>query len=91
MSASNEWFEHHLTPRGWVPGSRKLDFAGMTDVPAPEDRVMTVTNYEYLSSPHSKLERWSEVTWTSNDGDRIAALQAEFGAQPGDSKTHPLR
>ena len=26
MSASNEWFEYHFTPRGWESGSSKTDF-----------------------------------------------------------------
>lgn len=42
MSASDEWEDVHLTPSGWVDGSDKRDFAGVTHRPVPPDAVLTV-------------------------------------------------
>jgi len=58
MSASNEWFEYHLTSSGWVCGSQRLDFAGIKEKETPEGRVLTVRFYEYLSSVYSKPDLW---------------------------------
>lgn len=81
MAASNEWWDTHLTPRGWEEGSSKIDFAGKTDVPVPPDRVKTVRTSEYMSSAYSKLERKVEVTWASSSSDRLQ-LEKKFGAMP---------
>lgn len=55
MSLSNEWFEYHLTPAGWIAGTEKLD-SGTRNVPVPTDRVLTVQFHDSRSSIYSKPE-----------------------------------
>ena len=90
MSASNEWFEYHLTPGGWTEGSEKLDFGG-TERPVPGDRVLTVRQHDYLSSTFSKPERWSTIEWRHPDRKLIDRLTAKFGKLPAGSDGYPLR
>jgi len=82
MSASNEWTEWHLTPRGWERGSEKIDFSGPTDVAPPPDRVLTSTYHEYLSSVYSSIDRYHKETWRGNDEALIKKLLAQFGEPP---------
>jgi hypothetical protein len=81
MAASNEWFEYHLTPRGWEMGSNKTDFAWEQKEPPP-DRVLTIRVSESMSSSFSKLDRGHEELWRSPDGESVAALVKQFGASP---------
>jgi hypothetical protein len=81
MAASNEWFEYHLTPRGWELGSNKTDFAS-EDKDPPPDRVLTVRLSEYLSSSFSKMDRGHEELWRSPDSERVATLMEQFGSSP---------
>jgi hypothetical protein len=81
MAASNEWFEYHLTPRGWEMGSNKTDFAREEKDPPP-DRVLTVRVSEFMSSSFSTLERGQQELWRSPNSERVAALVKQFGASP---------
>lgn len=80
MSASNEWTEWHLTPRGWIAGDTQLD-GPRYDRPTPDDRVMTCEYREFVSSPFSPLEITVTVRWVG-DSARAAALEAKFGECP---------
>ncbi|MFT3927461.1 MAG: hypothetical protein QM778_33315 [Myxococcales bacterium] len=82
MSASNEWNEYHLTPRGWEPGSFKTDFAGIKERPTPPDRAMTCTSHEYQSGIYSKVDRWTDEDWRSADAALVARLLVQFGPCP---------
>jgi hypothetical protein len=83
VAASNEWWETHLTPRGWEEGSSKVDFGGETDVPVPPDRVKTVRHSEYMSSIYSTMDKKTEVIWTGLSPLRVE-LERKFGAMPGE-------
>jgi hypothetical protein len=82
MSASNEWWEWHLTPAGWVRGSEKLDHAD-TDVAPPLDRVLTVLHEEYLSSSFSKLDVSDSETFRSTDPASVSKLLNQYGYKAG--------
>ena len=82
MSASNEWFEYHLTPQGWVDGSEKIDFAGLKKKEIPDDRVLTLRFHEYLSSPFSTIDKWYDEQWRHEDEDLINDLIKQFGEMP---------
>ena len=82
MSASNEWTDWHLTPRGWESGSEKVDVAGVTEKPRPDDAVLTVRWREYLSSIYSKMDRGHVELWRSDNAETIAKLIKEFGDPP---------
>jgi len=82
MSASNEWFEHHLTPNGWVDGTEKLD-SGLREAVIPEDRVLTLCFHEYLSSPFSKIELWYSEKWRHQNNDLVRMLTEKYGEIPG--------
>lgn len=81
MSASNEWTEWHLTPKGWERGTEKEDFRRIDRDP-PTDRVLTAKYREYLSSSFSTMDKSSEVIWKCDDETSIAALLAKFGEAP---------
>jgi hypothetical protein len=81
MSASNEWTQWHLTPRGWERGIEKEDFRRVDREP-PVDRVQTVTYREHLSSSFSSLDKSSDVEWECDDKGKIEALTQEFGSAP---------
>jgi hypothetical protein len=81
MSASNEWTEWHLTPAGWVRGTEKEDFRKIEREPPP-DRVKTVVNRQYLSSPFSRMDETQNVEWSSKDKTAITSLEARFGPAP---------
>lgn len=82
MSASNEWTEYHLTPKGWVEGSCQVDFAGVQHKEPPPDRVITERYREELSSSFSKVHRTTTVQWMSGDTATIARLKGQFGQCP---------
>lgn len=83
MSASHEWTEWHLTPRGWEPGKSQLDFQGIKGpATSPDDRVLSVTYDELLSSTFSKVDKTFQETYRSSDATIVAILLAKFGTCP---------
>jgi hypothetical protein len=82
VSASDEWTEWHLTPRGWERGSQRLDFSGVITVPPPADRVRTVIVRDTVSSMYSALEQSSDELWSHSDTDRVAELTRLYGPPP---------
>jgi len=82
MSASNEWFEYHLTVRGWINGSEKLDVVGIKEKQLPHDRVLTLRFHDYLSSSFSGMDRWYEEQFRSEDDYLVNELLNKFGEIP---------
>lgn len=82
MSASNEWTDWHLTPRGWVKGSYQVDFSDAKQVDPPADRVLTSRYSEYMSSVYSKMDTRIKTTWTSEDDTEVKRLLDQFGPAP---------
>lgn len=82
MSASNEWTEWHLTPRGWERGSEREDFKGTVHRKPPADRVMSATYGERMSSPYSSLKEESGVTWRTEDQKLLNELLQQYGPPP---------
>ncbi len=82
MAASNEWTEWHLTPKGWVSGSTRVDSVGVTSAAPPDDRVLTVSYREHLSSSYSRLERLSTEKWRASDDALVQRLLARWGPPP---------
>lgn len=82
MSASKEWTEWHLTPRGWEIGSERVDSAGITERVPPSDRVLTCQYREDLPSMYSKLDRATTELWRHADSARIQSLLEQFGPCP---------
>ncbi len=86
MSASNEWTEWHLTPRGWIEGSEELDFGGGKKVATPADRVVTVKLGVKLGSGHStKFHYYNNLVWQSSDASVVDRLVDQFGDLPQES------
>lgn len=81
MSASNEVFQYHLTPNGWVTGSEKIDFSGWEERPIPEDRLLTVSFREYMSSDFSAIDFTADVQ-TFGGKEAIVRALAEHGSDP---------
>jgi hypothetical protein len=82
MSASHEWFEWHLTPRGWEEGSFSLDFQGKTVKPEPDDRVATYVLDEYQGHSMSPMQRSWDESWSSGNTAIIGNLKKQFGDHP---------
>jgi len=83
MSLSKESQEYHLTPHGWVEGTFKGDaLGGRTEVPTPDDRVLTVLCYDERSSSYSEPFFYDQVAWEADDKDAIRRLQRKFGQRP---------
>jgi hypothetical protein len=82
MSASHEWTEYHLMPRGWEQGSWKIDFGDVHKKDPPPDRFLTCVYHEKLSSVFSKMNRYVDETWRSNDSAKLSELSKEFGECP---------
>ena len=83
MSLSKEYQEYHLTPNGWIEGSFKGDaFGGFNKLPNPSDRVLTIACCDEISSPYSKPSYYDNITWESEDKNKIAKLKAKWGEKP---------
>jgi hypothetical protein len=82
MSASDEWTEWHLTPRGWEMGSTRVDFSPTRLVAPPPDRVLTFRYRETLSAGISRTSIAKTELWRSEDAVRIRELMTKFGSCP---------
>jgi hypothetical protein len=81
MAASHDWYEWHLTPRGWEEGSVYQDSPRKTVEP-PADRVETWVADVVIGSTFSKPYRSKKQTWTSSDDEAIRMLREKFGECP---------
>ncbi|WP_223532030.1 hypothetical protein [Pseudomonas sp. BF-R-30] len=82
MSASDEWTEWHLTPRGWERGSEKEDVAGTKKKDAPTDCVMSVKHRQLIPAAGAPLKETNELLWTSPDEAEVRSLLDQFGPAP---------
>lgn len=88
MSISSEWTEYHLTPSGWVEGSRCVDFGGATTLVPPRDRVLTCRYSEKIRSPYvgGRLEfvpeKRTQEVWRHEADGRVRKLLDKFGPCP---------
>ena len=90
MSASDEIYEMHLSPEGWVQGSRKIDFAGWTHRDPPAGLVLTVSFREYISSSFSPMDLSADINKHAPDSEIVAAL-VKHGAEPRPGRPRWLR
>jgi hypothetical protein len=82
MSASNEYTDWHLTPRGWEAGSARHDFGADRPKPPPHDRVLTIHYTEKMSSPFSPCLEAEDESWRGNNDAKIKQLLKQFGKCP---------
>lgn len=80
MSLSNEYFDWHLTPRGWVEGTSGYDF-GPVLVKPPSDRVLTVRHHDETPVVYRRIQ-WVEEIWRSDDERLVEKLVAQHGRVP---------
>jgi hypothetical protein len=81
MSASNEWWTWHLTPRGWVSGSEKLDhYREPKQVEPPSDRVLSLVVHDYWPSTY-RQEHWLTEEFGSSNDEQARQLLAWYGAK----------
>lgn len=80
MSLTNDSWEWHLTPTGWVLGTERLD-QFVEQRPTPEDRVLSGRFEEKLEDAFSQLKLTWEVIWQDSDAD-VARLLEKFGEKP---------
>jgi hypothetical protein len=88
MSASHEWTQWHLTPRGWEPGKSCLDFqpAKGPDEP-PTDRVLSITYDEYMGSTFSAVDKTFTELFRLPEPQIVDLLIDKFGTCP--ARIHP--
>jgi hypothetical protein len=83
MSASNEWQEYHLTPRGWVPGNYKHDGgSGEVTVPEPPDSVAVYRYREKIPSMYSLADCTTSLVRTIGSQEAVVELLDRFGPCP---------
>ena len=83
MSASNEWTEWHLTPRGWERGTEKTDFSRLDRCP-PADRVLSIIYEQFMGHKYSLGTSGVSERWRSADAEAISALEQQFGPAPNE-------
>lgn len=81
MSASNEWTDWHLTPRGWERGTESID-GNQTPRERPADAALTRRYRETVSGMYSPMEKYSQDMWRGPDQARIDELLKKFGPRP---------
>ena len=83
MSAENDWFEYHLTPEGWLAGSKTIGhIRQIEEIPIPCDRVLTIRFRTNQSCLASKTRHWHEVDWEHANHKIIDTLKEQFGSLP---------
>jgi len=82
VGLSTERQQYHLTPRGWITGTFHPDMGRPTEVPTPEDRVLTLECVDKQSSIYAKPTAHDFVAWASTDKAAIEELQKQFGEKP---------
>lgn len=82
MVASNEWTEWHLTPNGWVAGSRREDNVGITKVPDPPGSVAVYTVHEVVGAIGGRWDRDVSLTRKIGTQEEIDRLLAQYGSCP---------
>ncbi len=80
MALTNDSWEWHLTPTGWVLGTERLDqFIEQREVPT--DRVLSGRFQETLEDAFSELQLTWEVFWRHDAIDPQPLLN-KFGEKP---------
>lgn len=80
MAQGDEWAEWHLTPGGWVRGSKRPDGFATVGRETPADAVLTVRYCEFgwgLNASTEVRERWR-----SPDAAAVERLLKEHGEAP---------
>lgn len=78
------WYEAHLTPQGWLAGTRRTEKGRYeNEREPPDDRVMTVRCLEKIPAGWDEKPRdWSEIKWVTNDLRLLEHLQKNWGVLP---------
>ena len=74
MDFSHEWTDWHLTPKGWVKGSYKVDFSEVRVAEIPADRVLTRRYEEKIASVSSPLKILKRNIWDNGNPELIKKL-----------------
>lgn len=90
MSGIREWWEFHLTPKGWVKGSENM-LDGAKERPTPADRLLTIRQHEHAPSRYAAPQTWSAIVWRAGDTRAIASFREQFGQMPPGSERFPFR
>jgi hypothetical protein len=78
MDFSHEWTDWHLTPRGWVKGSYKVDFKNEVSVEAPKNRVLTRRYEEIITSVSAPLKIVKTNVWDNGKTEMIKKLYKKY-------------
>ena len=90
MSGNQEWWEFHLTPKGWIRGSERLA-DGAKERPIPPDRLLTIRQHEHAPSAYAPPKTWSAIVWRHGDTRAIATMREQYGTMPPGSERFPFR
>ena len=81
MSASDEWTEWCLTPRGWERGCQREDYNRFVGE-RPNNTALVMVYREYLSSTFSSLDRSCIEKERIGTEEEIRALLDLYGSSP---------
>ena len=76
---SREW---HLTPEGWVKGTRISPLQGDEYLPTPTNRVKTCKATEAWLAGGGLIADSMEVEWESTDSEEVNNLSSKYGGSP---------
>lgn len=76
---SKEYTIWHLTPDGWIEGTYKQDFVGVTQKPIPKNRVLSCKYQETIPTIASpNLTKGTVQIWTNGNEKIISMLEKKF-------------
>jgi len=90
MALSNEWFEYHLTKKGWILGSAKLD-SGLEEVKPPKNRILTRVYSEFLATRYSGFETSCSETWRIDNKKKVKKYLKKYPYPFKNSKHYELK
>lgn len=76
---SNEWWEYHLTPEGWVNGDYKLDMGRVVTSPTPENRLLTICETQIIPYFGQSIDTVWSVTFNCGDKELIQKFLHQYG------------
>ncbi len=81
MALSNEYYEYHLTPKGWIIGSVKYDHK-FEAVKIPADRVLTCRYCDKIPCMGAKGYKYKSIVFEEKVSKRVRDLIRLYGKDP---------
>ena len=88
MSAGHDWRDWHLTPEGWIAGSKRADVADkrLPVIPVPVGCVLTLRWHTFLPTEHSPPASYYTKVLRGKGEAVVNELLAKYGDDPENKK-----